>query len=78
MSLDGDAPVVRFRHRLTNLGTRPLDFVWGSTRVSRWEAGYRIDVPGRQAIVSHHGHRACGPVGTAYRWPAAPARRRTS
>lgn len=29
ISLDGDAPVVRFRHRLTNVGVQPMDFVWG-------------------------------------------------
>ena len=27
--LAADEPVVRFRHRLTNLGTQPMDFGWG-------------------------------------------------
>jgi hypothetical protein len=27
--LEGDSPVGRVRHRLTNVGTRPMDFVWG-------------------------------------------------
>ncbi len=73
IGVEGDAPRVRFRHRLTNVGPRPLDFVWGFHPCFAVEAGYRIDVPGRRAIVGHTSTGVFGPAGTTYRWPDAPA-----
>ena len=49
-----------------------MDFVWGIHPCFAVEAGYRIDVPGRQAIVGHTATAPFGPVGTTYRWPDAP------
>ena len=69
--LEGDEPVVRFRHRLTNVGTRPLDFVWGIHPCFAIGPGYRIDAPARAALVGHTATAPFGPVGTTYRWPAA-------
>jgi len=71
--LEGDAPIVRFRHRLTNVGTEPMDFVWGFHPCFAVEAGFRIDVPGQRAIVGHTATGVFGPVGTTYEWPKAPA-----
>jgi hypothetical protein len=70
--LEGDEPMVRVRHRLTNVGTRPLDFVWGIHPCLAVDAGFRIDVPGRRAIVGHTATEPFGPAGTTYPWPTAP------
>jgi galactose mutarotase-like enzyme len=51
--LDGDAPAIRLRHRVTNVGARPMDFVWGFHPCFAVEAGFRIDVPGKQAVIGH-------------------------
>ncbi len=75
--LEGDEPVVRFRHRLTNVGTRPLDFVWGIHPCFAIEPGYRIDAPAGTVVVGHTATAPFGPVGTMYRWPDAPHGRGT-
>jgi galactose mutarotase-like enzyme len=66
-----DEPVVRFRHRLTNMGTQPLDFVWGIHPCFRIEAGYRIDAPAQMGVIGHTATAPFGPVGTTYPWPKA-------
>lgn len=70
--LEGDEPIVRFRHRLTNVGTRPMDFVWGIHPCFAVEPGHRIDAPAGTAVIGHTATAPFGPVGTAYRWPDAP------
>jgi galactose mutarotase-like enzyme len=72
ITLEADAPRVRLRHRLTNVGSLPMDFVWGFHPCFAVEAGFRIDVPGRRAVVGHTATEAFGPVGTEYDWPRAP------
>jgi galactose mutarotase-like enzyme len=67
--LAADEPVVRFRHRLTNLGTQPMDFGWGIHPCFRPGPGYRIDAPARVGIVGHTVTAPFGPVGTTYAWP---------
>jgi hypothetical protein len=67
--LEGDEPIVRLRHRLTNLGTAPLDFVWGMHPCFRIEAGYRIDAPAATGVIGHTATAPFGPVGTTYAWP---------
>lgn len=66
-----DEPVVRFRHRLTNVGTQPLDFLWGIHPCFRVGPGYRIDAPARVGVVGHTATGAFGPAGTSYAWPQA-------
>jgi galactose mutarotase-like enzyme len=72
ISLASDAPVVRLRHRLTNVGVQPMDFVWGFHPCFAVEPGFRMDVPGRQAVIGHTATAPFGPVGATYRWPEAP------
>jgi galactose mutarotase-like enzyme len=69
ITLRADEPVARFRHRLTNVGRRPLDFVWGIHPCFRVEAGYRIDAPARVGVIGHTAGAPLGPVGTTYAWP---------
>lgn len=67
--LTAEEPVVRFRHRLTNIGTRPMDFVWGIHPCFSLEPGHRIDAPARVGVVGHTVTAPFGPVGTTYPWP---------
>ena len=69
--LTAEEPLVRFRHRLTNLGTQPMDFVWGIHPCFRIQAGDRIDAPATQGMVGHTATEPFGPVGTSYAWPNA-------
>jgi hypothetical protein len=69
--LRADEPIVRFRHRLTNVGTQPMDFVWGLHPCFHVESGYRIDAPARVGVIGHTATAPLGPVGTTYPWPAA-------
>jgi hypothetical protein len=45
VSLRRDEPVVRFRHRLTNLGTQPVQFAWSLHVAHAIEPGSRIHLP---------------------------------
>jgi galactose mutarotase-like enzyme len=67
--IEADEPVVRFRHRLTNIGTQPMDFVWGIHPCFQVEPGYRIDAPARTGVIGHTATAPFGPVGTTYPWP---------
>jgi galactose mutarotase-like enzyme len=69
ISLRADEPAARFRHRLTNVGTRPMDFVWGIHPCFRVEPGYRIDAPARLGVIGHTATAPFGPIGTTYAWP---------
>lgn len=69
IGLAADEPVVRFRHRLTNVGTQPMDFVWGLHPCFRVEPGYRIDVPARVGVIGHTTTAPFGSAGTTYPWP---------
>ncbi len=67
--LMANEPIVRFRHRLTNIGTQPLDFVWGIHPCFHIEEGYRIDAPAGVGVIGHTVTAPFGPVGTTYPWP---------
>jgi galactose mutarotase-like enzyme len=69
--LDADEPILRFRHRLSNVGTQPMDFVWGMHPCFHVEPGYRIDAPERVGVIAHTATAPLGPVGTTYPWPHA-------
>jgi galactose mutarotase-like enzyme len=64
-----DEPIVRFRHRLSNIGTQPMDFVWGIHPCFRVEPGFRIDAPATTGVIGHTVSAPFGPVGTTYAWP---------
>jgi hypothetical protein len=67
--LTADEPIVRFRHRLTNVGAAPMEFVWGIHPCFRVEPGYRIEAPARVGVIGHTVTAPFGPVGTTYAWP---------
>ena len=72
MSLESGEAVLRARHRLTNVGTEPVPFMWGIHPGLAVRPGSRIDVPARRAVYAE-GHRANGvAAGTEFAWPALP------
>jgi hypothetical protein len=62
---------LRFRHRITNLGPRPLDFLWKLHPALAIEPGDRVDVPGATAqLVDPVFGRAT--TSDSFAWPLAP------
>jgi galactose mutarotase-like enzyme len=71
-SLTAGESVLRTRHRVTNVGYQPVDFLWGIHPAFTIQPGYRIDLPARTVWVAesnpdfHLGRR-----GSTYQWPYA-------
>jgi hypothetical protein len=73
LSLQADEPLVRSRHRLTNLSDQPLDLMWGVHPGLSIRPGSRITIPAREGIF-WDGHAELGlSAGTPFRWPHLPA-----
>ena len=72
LSLDGDAPVLRARYRITNLDVRPLPFLWGIHPCFAVTPAHRIDLPPGEMLVGVSSGPAMGEVGACYSWPAQP------
>ncbi|MDA8238401.1 MAG: DUF5107 domain-containing protein [Chloroflexi bacterium] len=72
LRLDGDAPILRARYRITNLDVRPLPFLWGIHPCFAVTGSHRIDLPGAAMLVGVSSGPRMGEVGAAYRWPDQP------
>jgi len=73
MELRAGEPKVRSRHRLTNLGTEPLDVMWGIHPGLSIRPGSRIVVPATEGCFGE-GHEELGiRPGTMFPWPSLPA-----
>lgn len=61
---------IRMSHRITNLGERPYDFLWGLHTSFNGHYDYRIDIPAGEVFVEHYRSRFFdgGPV-VSYTWP---------
>ncbi len=71
MELRPDEPFVRSRHRLTNVGYEPFDFMWGIHPGLAVRPGSRIQAPAEQALYEG-GSGVDTPDGTWYTWPELP------
>jgi len=69
VSLDSDAAILRMSHSITNLGPKPLDFIWGTHPALNVSPGTILRIPARNAIVSEASCRAFGEPGERYDWP---------
>jgi hypothetical protein len=68
-----DEPIVRSRHRLTNLGDTPLDLMWGIHPGLAIRPGSRITIPASEGVF-WEGHEELGTSpGTTFAWPHLPA-----
>jgi len=67
--LAGDAPVVRMRNAITNLGPLPLDFIWGTHPALDPTPETILRVPARTGIVGQSSDPKLGKPGQRYAWP---------
>jgi hypothetical protein len=72
--LDAAAPALRIRHRVTNLGPLPLDFVWGTHPTFQPFGRMVLRIPGRTGIVGEASTPLFGTPGQRYAWPMLTAR----
>ncbi len=72
LRLEGDAPVLRARYRITNLDVRPLPFLWGIHPCFAVTDAHRLDHPAGTMLVGVSSGPEMGEVGAAYRWPDQP------
>ena len=70
--LDADAPALRMRHTITNIGHRPIDFLWGTHPALNVSVGDRLRIPARKALVGEASTPAFGTAGSEYDWPLLP------
>lgn len=70
ITLQADAPLLRFGHRMTNYGPKPLDYLWKLHPALNITPNSRIDLPARRVIVDP-GFRDRLGVDT-FTWPYAP------
>ena len=72
MELVAGEPFFRSRHRLTNVGHEPVDFMWGIHPGLAIRPGARIQVPATSAVFAE-GHPALDvEPGTRFAWPILP------
>lgn len=68
-----ESSVLTARHRLSNVGRAPFDFMWGIHPGIAVRPGSRIEVPARRGVYAE-GHPANGvEPGTVFDWPELPA-----
>jgi len=68
---EGDM-TLNFRHRITNTGTTPFEFLWGLHPGFAITPDYRIDIPaGEMQIEESVPDNRLGMSGTHYNWPYA-------
>jgi len=67
--LDRSEPVIRFLHRITNIGYETLDFMWGVHPALDVAPGSRIDLPARKVTVDESRDGKLGMPGVTYDWP---------
>lgn len=70
MSLDADSPVLRQRHRITNIGVDPFHFIWGIHPGVPIGPATRIQIPGTIGVIAESEPRdRLGSRGDEYSWP---------
>lgn len=70
ITLRADAPLLRFGHRMTNHGPKPLDYLWKLHPALNITSNSRIDLPARRVIVDPGFRDRLGV--DAFTWPHAP------
>ncbi|MCZ2079955.1 MAG: hypothetical protein LC130_33735 [Bryobacterales bacterium] len=69
VKLDPGAPILRVHQSITNIGPKPLDFLWGTHPALNVSAGAILHIPARTAIVGESSCAAFGSPGQSYDWP---------
>lgn len=77
VSLKQGEMMLRFRHRITNVGFQPFDFLWGLHPCFAITPDYRIDLPADEVWIEESlPDNRLGKAGTKYSWPFAPDKER--
>jgi hypothetical protein len=61
--------VLHMSFSVKSLSPIPLDFMWGTHPAFAVEAGTRLIIPARTAMVAQSNHPSLGAPGDSYRWP---------
>ncbi len=69
ITLWSGSPTVNIRSETTNLGPKPLEFVWGSHPALGINEYMRIHIPTKKDIVAHASDERVGSPGQRYNWP---------
>jgi hypothetical protein len=67
--LSRDAPVLRVRHEIRNLGPLPLDFLWGTHPALAVTNSMVLRIPAKTGFVSQSSAPKLGTSGQHYAWP---------
>ncbi len=72
ISLRQDEALLRFRHKITNVGNAPVEFLWGLHPGFAINSDCRIDLPAGEMVVQESvPDDRLGASGTRYHWPFA-------
>jgi hypothetical protein len=71
ITLHADEPLLRFKHRITNDGPAPLDYLWKLHPALNVTPAARIDLPARRMVVDPGFRDRLGV--DSFTWPYAPA-----
>lgn len=71
LTLRAGESILRFRHRMTNLGKDPLDFLWKLHPALSVSEHHRIDVPGKRGEYVAPGWSRLDDAEPVFDWPIA-------
>jgi galactose mutarotase-like enzyme len=69
ITLRPGSPIVNVKSEITNLGPKPLDFIWGSHPALEVTEHVRIYIPAKKGIVAQASDERMGKPGQQYAWP---------
>lgn len=76
VTLDSNAPVLRLHHSITNIGTKTLDFIWGTHPALNVSSSSVLRIPACTGIVGEASSPMLGIAGRRYPWPFLPVARK--
>jgi len=72
MKLEDHGPVLKMRHKITNLGYSDFQFLWGIHPALAVNSSSRIDIPQSNVIIdTSYPNNRLGLSGDSYSWPCA-------
>jgi galactose mutarotase-like enzyme len=69
ITLRSDSPLVNVKSEITNLGPKPLDFIWGSHPALQVNEHMVLRIPAKKGIVAQASDELMGRPGQQYNWP---------
>ncbi len=69
ITLAADAPVLRMRYEITNVGPLPVEFIWGTHPALHAHENLILRIPAKTGIVGQATDARMGKAGQRYAWP---------